>query len=126
MKLDSEKLIASDLDLKHSLDPGQNQPSVVAVEVAAAVAAAAVAAVEAAVAIAVAGVASAIAAAGVAVVAGWIHVQKILTPGKSMPIKREALSETESSNACDSNWMTAHWRMRNDKSNIRLHRQTDQ
>ncbi|KAJ0091351.1 hypothetical protein Patl1_14900 [Pistacia atlantica] len=42
MKLDSEKLIVSDLDLKHSLDPGQNQPSVVAVEVAAAVVAAVV------------------------------------------------------------------------------------
>lgn len=31
-----------------------------------------------------------------------------LTPGKSIPIKRQALSETESSNVCDGNWMTAH------------------
>ncbi|KAJ0030948.1 hypothetical protein Pint_14755 [Pistacia integerrima] len=100
MKLDSEKLIASDLDLKHSLDPGQNQPSVVAVEVAAvaaAVAAAAVAAVEAAVAIAAAGVASAIAAAGVA---GFKirqfspHVKACLSKGRLSQKRKAAMSVT--------------------------------
>lgn len=32
-----------------------------------------------------------------------------LTPGKSMPINRHALSETESKSVCDGSCMTAHY-----------------
>lgn len=89
MKLDSEKLSASDLDLEHGLDQSQNQPSVVAERVAAVAAAGVVVVVEAAVgavkAAAVVGAARSAAAAivaavGVWVVVGWVFVVKLPYP----------------------------------------------
>ena len=42
-----------------------------------------------------------------------IEVHKNLTPGKSIPINRQALSETDSSNVWDGNWMTARYNNKN-------------